>query len=144
MADAVTVGVREAVRVGVGVRVAVAVKAGIEVFAGLDVRVAVLTGGLYGWEAKVAVGYVLRVCVGSREAVTAGVGSSGVTVGPEEAGEEAGKRPSGVMVGTGEDSAARRVPTRFTEGSTAGTSVMIWIRMFSLMAGISPERGSRL
>ena len=68
--------------------------------------------------------------------VTVSTGSVGVTV--------AGKRPSGVMVGTGDERATCRVPMRSCALPVAGRSLMICCRMFSLMGGTTRSRGSPL
>jgi len=68
--------------------------------------------------------------------VTVGAGSVGVTV--------ATKRPSGVMVGTGDKRETCRVPIRSCALPVAGISAMICCRMFSLMGGTTRSGGSPL
>jgi len=70
--------------------------------------------------------------------VTVGAGSVGVAV------TVAGKRPSGVMVGTGDERATCRVPMRSCALPVAGISLMICCRMFSLMGGTTMSGGSPL
>lgn len=148
---AVGVGVADGENVAVGdavcVGVRVAVGSGVDVLAGgLVVLVAAgATGGGSYWEpAWVAAGVWLAIQVAVTVGATASVrvGSSvgrtcvGVTV--------TGKRRSGVAVGTGDESTACSVPTRSRGLPVAGISVMIWSRIFSLMAGMDCARGSAL
>jgi hypothetical protein len=59
----------------------------------------------------------------------------GVSVLGGIVGVTVGKRPSGVIVGTGDKSTACMVPIRSCGLPVAGISIMIWLRMFSLMGG---------
>lgn len=68
--------------------------------------------------------------------VTVGTGKVGVTV--------AGKRLSGVIVGTGEERAACRIAIRSCALPVAGISLMICFRMFSLIGGTTKACGSPL
>lgn len=86
--------------------------------------------------------YGVAVTVGATAAVLVGAAVGGGGVGVEAAAS--GYDPFGVMVGTGEESAAWSVPTRSTGLPEAGISVMIWSNIFWLIGGIDWARGSAL
>jgi hypothetical protein len=79
------------------------------------------------------VGGIYRVVVA--RGVWEGV-STWVVVGACKVGvRETGKRPSGVMVGTGDDRATCKVVMRSCALPVPGISVMICFRIFSLITG---------
>ena len=67
-----------------------------------------------------------------------------MTVGTGKVGDEVGNRGSGVMVGTGVKRDACKVPTRSCGVPFDGISVMICMRIFSLIGGTLKEYESRL
>lgn len=161
VAEAVTVevGVGVFVSVGVDVEVVVNVKDGMKVAVGVlvgvnedvgttttgfGVLVGVLTIGLYGGSyeyVEVGQGFAVFVAGATRVAVAV---KTFVNVSGRTVGVVVGNRASGVLVGTGERSSARKVPTRSCGVPLDGISVMICIRIFSLMGGTLKELGSRL
>jgi hypothetical protein len=84
--------------------------------------------------------YLVTVTMGVLEEVSICVAVGAARVGVAVAG----KRPSGVMVGTGDERATCSVPMRSCALPVEGISAMICCRMFSLMGGTTRLRGSPL
>lgn len=88
----------------------------------------------------VGVGETYRVAVGGGVVNVVEVGKLVTGAGVERGKvgvKVAGRRGSGVIVGTGDERTACKVPIRSCGLPVAGKSVMIWFRIFSLMGGIT-------